>query len=131
MYYVVTTKTFHNVQKLAYSAVECHIIRIQKLDITGSTYLLYKILIINLTVPENIEYFSIRMNSDENIGHCDKLKISFLCVWKEHLWFPNGFDQIRIWKQWLKIRKYKYGFFLVTFNSLEQKSLKKNSLQYI
>ena len=48
------------------------------------------------SLPENVKNFSIRMDPDEQVGHCDELKVSLFGVGEKHLGFPDCLNQFGI-----------------------------------
>ena len=47
-------------------------------------------------LPQNVENFPVGMNSDEHIGHGDKLEVGLFGIRKEHLGLPDGLDQVGV-----------------------------------
>ena len=45
---------------------------------------------------KNVENLSVRMNTNQKIGHRHKLKIPFFSVGEEDFRFPDCLDQLRI-----------------------------------
>ena len=43
-------------------------------------------------LPENVKNFSIRMYPDQQVGHCNELKVSLLSIGEKHLGLPDGLN---------------------------------------
>jgi hypothetical protein len=48
------------------------------------------------SLPEHVEYFAVRVDSHEHVGHRDVLELGVLGVGKVDLGLPNGLDQVGV-----------------------------------
>lgn len=47
-------------------------------------------------LPEHVEYFTIRINADEYVGHGDELELGVFSVGEVDFRFPDGLDKVWI-----------------------------------
>lgn len=49
-------------------------------------------------IPEHVEYPAVRLDADEDIGHCHELELGVLSVREVDFWLPDSFYQVGVVK---------------------------------
>ena len=80
---------------------------------------------IKICLPKNVEDLPVRMNSDQQVWHGNKLEVSFLSIRKEDFWLPNCLTELWVCQVEGSLKSYSIGFSSNTIIILPEKGQRR------